>query len=70
MDYGSVSKALNELQWAHSTLIRIIVLVQENAFIDDEQRDCVVHLTNTCQKLERLIQGHLAEARRRRDDSR
>lgn len=64
-DFNSIT----ELQWAHSTLMRLISLVQLNALIGDNQRECVVSMTRSAVMLEGLIQEHLAMARRLRFDA-
>jgi hypothetical protein len=64
----SLGKSISELQWAHETTMRIIEIVQENGFLTDRLADCVVQLSKGAVLLEGLIQEHLADARRRRDD--
>ncbi len=62
------AKALNELQWAHQTLFRLIEIVQKNAFFSARLSECVVEMGKVAIMLEALIQEQLVNARRRRDD--
>lgn len=61
--------SLNELQWAHQTLMRLIVIVQRNGFVNDRLRGCLIHMSQSAVSLEGLIQDHLVLARRRRSDA-
>jgi len=64
----SDTASLADLAWAHETLLRLIWLVQMNAFVNDRRSECLVALSRSAVLLEGLIQEHLGDARRRRDD--
>lgn len=64
----SSAKAVNELQWALATLIKLVETVQYNGFLTDRLSECVVAMTKAAVLLEGLIQEQLIHARRRQND--
>lgn len=65
MDDG---KSLDDLQWAHSTLVRLVNLVQRNGLMGERLSQCVVHMGKSAILLEGVIQESLVNARRRTTD--
>jgi len=62
------AKSLSELQWAHETFMRLVILVQHNGLIGERLRECVLHMTKGTVLLEGIIQESTADARRRASD--
>jgi len=62
------AQSLNDLQWAHQTLVRMMALVQRHGLLGPRHSECVVQIGKSVVLLEGVIQESLADARRRKTD--
>lgn len=62
------AKSLDDLQWAHATLLRLTTMVQRNGLMGERLALCVVQIAKTTVLLEGVIQEFLVHARRRTGD--
>lgn len=60
--------SLTELQWAHQTLIRMVRVIAQHAYLGDAQIQANLHLSKGILWLETIIQEQTRMARRRHDD--
>lgn len=69
----SANKSIDELQWAHATLLRLVDVVRRHGLIGGQglimAQEAVVTLTKGVVVLESVIQENLRYARRRREDT-